>query len=92
MGKIIEEIAVSRGHTIIAKSNSANPIDRVDFSEADKNPEKKDYFFGTVNYNRVEFSTGRDLDLHNYNKHVNFFIYPLVEGTSFTKSFSYRNI
>ena len=64
----------------------------VDISEADKNPEKKDYFFGTVNYNRVEFSTGRDLDLHNYNKHVNFFIYPLVEGTSFTKSFSYRNI
>jgi len=64
----------------------------VDISEADKNPDKKDYFFGTVNYNRVEFSTGRDLELYNYKKHINFFIYPLVEGTSFTKSFNYTNI
>ena len=64
----------------------------VDISEADKDPKKKDYFFGTVNYNRVEFSTGRDLELHNYKKHVNFFIYPLVEGTTFEKSFSYTNI
>ena len=64
----------------------------VDISEADKDPEKADYFFGTVNSNRVEFTTGRDLELHNYKKHINFFIYPLVEGTTFTKSFSYTNI
>lgn len=35
MGKIIEEIAVSRGHSIIAKSNSQHPITEIDFSEVD---------------------------------------------------------
>ena len=35
MGKIIEEIAISRGHTIIAKSNSENPIEKIDFSGID---------------------------------------------------------
>lgn len=35
MGKIIEEIAVSRGHSIIAKSNSQRPITEIDFSEVD---------------------------------------------------------
>lgn len=35
MGKIIEEIAISRGHSIVAKSNRANPIDTIDFSEVD---------------------------------------------------------
>ena len=64
----------------------------IDISEADKAPKKADYFFGKVNSNRVEFSTGRDLELHNYTKHVNFFIYPLVEGTTLSKSFSYQNI
>ncbi|SVC42404.1 uncharacterized protein METZ01_LOCUS295258, partial [marine metagenome] len=64
----------------------------IDISEADKNPKKEDYFFEKLDYNRVEFSTGRDLDLYNYKKHINFFIYPLVEGTTFIKSFNYRNI
>ena len=64
----------------------------VDISEADKDPSKIDFFFGRLDCNRVEFTTGRDLDLYNYKKHVNFFIYPLVEGTTFTKSFSYKNI
>ena len=64
----------------------------VDISEADKDPEKAAYYFGTLNKDRVEFTTGRDLELKNYDKHVNFFIYPLVEGTSFTKAFSYKNI
>ena len=64
----------------------------VDISEADKTPEKSDYFFGTVCQNRVEFTTGRDLELKNYKNDVNFFIYPLVEGTTFTKAFSYINI
>lgn len=35
MGKIIEEIAVSRGHTITAKCNSRFPIESIDFSEID---------------------------------------------------------
>ncbi len=64
----------------------------VDISEADKDSEKSEYFFGTVNKDRVEFTTGRDLELKNYKKHVNFFIYPLVEGTSFSNKFSYKNI
>ena len=64
----------------------------VDISEADKDPEKAAYYFGTLNKDRVEFTTGRDLELKNYDKHVNFFIYPLVEGAKFSKSFSYKNI
>ena len=64
----------------------------VDISEADKDPSKIDFFFGRLDCNRVEFTTGRDLELLNYTKHINFFIYPLVEGTTFDKSFSYRNI
>ena len=64
----------------------------VDISEADKDPSKIDFFFGKLDCNRVEFTTGRDLELHNYTKYVNFFIYPLIEGTTFTKSFSYQNI
>ena len=35
MGKIIEEIAISRGHTIVAKSNSQNPIESINFSNVD---------------------------------------------------------
>ncbi len=35
MGKVIEEIAISRGHTIIAKSNSQQPIESIDFKQVD---------------------------------------------------------
>lgn len=35
MGKIIEEIAISRGHSIVAKSNSQSPIESIDFSTVD---------------------------------------------------------
>lgn len=35
MGKVIEEIAISRGHSIVAKSNSESPIENIDFSEVD---------------------------------------------------------
>ena len=35
MGKIIEEIAISRGHSIVAKCNSQNPIEMIDFSNVD---------------------------------------------------------
>ena len=64
----------------------------VDISEADKDPDKADYFFGTVNKNRVEFVVGRDLILKNRTDSENFFIYPIVEGTQYTKSFSYKNL
>lgn len=35
MGKIIEEIALSRGHVITAKATSASPVEDIDFSNID---------------------------------------------------------
>ncbi len=35
MGKTIEEIAIDRGHEVIIRVNSSNPIEAVDLSEAD---------------------------------------------------------
>lgn len=35
MGKIIETIAISRGHTIVGRSTSTEPIDTIDFSVVD---------------------------------------------------------
>ena len=35
MGKSIESIALERGHTVVARVNSASPIDKTDLSEAD---------------------------------------------------------
>jgi len=70
----------------------------VDISEADKAPNKKDYFFGTVCENRVEMVVGRDFILKGYEgKTVNIFIYPLLEindepSSSFSNHFSYKNI
>jgi len=53
----------------------------VDVSEADKRPEKSDYFFGTLCANRVAFSRGRDLVLSppQAGEPLNFLIYPYVE-------------
>lgn len=53
----------------------------VDASEADKNPAKVDYYFGTHDENRVLFSMGRDITLSPKQKGepLNYFIYPYVE-------------
>ena len=53
----------------------------VDISEADKNPSRKDYYFGQLPPDRVAFSTGRDLVLEpeQATGAVNFFVYPHVE-------------
>jgi transglutaminase-like putative cysteine protease len=53
----------------------------VDISEAWKHPEKKDYFFGAHDDNRMEFTIGRDLELNprQDGKPLNYFIYPYVE-------------
>lgn len=71
----------------------------IDASEAAKNPEKREYFFGAHDENRVEFSIGRDLNLKpkQAGEPLNYFVYPYVEvdGKSFTsvdKSFSYRDL
>ena len=70
----------------------------VDISEADKSPEKSDYFFGTVCSSRFEMIVGRDFKLKNYDNGVlNLFIYPVVEiddklSENFSKKFYYKNI
>jgi len=53
----------------------------VDISEAWKHPEKHDYFFGSHDVNRVQFSMGRDLRLSppQEGKPLNYFVYPYVE-------------
>jgi transglutaminase-like putative cysteine protease len=53
----------------------------VDISEAWKNPSKRDYFFGALDANRVQFSIGRDLTLSpkQDGPPVNYFVYPYVE-------------
>lgn len=53
----------------------------VDISEAWKHPEKKDYFFGAHDDNRVQFTVGRDLELSpkQSGRPLNYFIYPYVE-------------
>jgi len=70
----------------------------VDASEAAKHPEKKEYFFGGHDENRVQLSTGRDivLDPKEAGPPLNYFIYPYVEvdGASFkdlTKRFTFRD-
>jgi transglutaminase-like putative cysteine protease len=71
----------------------------VDASEARKHPEKRDYFFGAHDENRVQFSIGRDLELapRQQGKPLNFFIYPYVEvdGQPFAgvrQKFAYRDV
>ena len=70
----------------------------VDISEADKDPSKVEYFFGTVDESRVEMMVGRDFSLEGLEEEVvNLFIYPLLEiddkkSSKFSKSFKYKNI
>jgi len=53
----------------------------VDISEAWKHQEKRDYFFGAHDVNRVQFSMGRDLRLNpaQDGPPLNYFVYPYVE-------------
>ena len=53
----------------------------VDISEAWKAKQKEDYFFGSVDANRVQFSTGRDIKLSpkQDGPALNYFVYPYVE-------------
>ncbi|MGA8622023.1 MAG: transglutaminase domain-containing protein [Candidatus Sulfotelmatobacter sp.] len=53
----------------------------VDISEAWKHPEKRDYFFGSHDVNRLQFSMGRDLRLSPPQEGgpLNYFVYPYVE-------------
>jgi len=53
----------------------------VDASEAWKHPDKKDYFFGAHDDNRLQFTVGRDirLDPPQQADPLNYFIYPYAE-------------
>jgi transglutaminase-like putative cysteine protease len=53
----------------------------VDISEAWKAKQKEDYFFGSVDANRVQLSTGRDVALSpkQDGPALNYFVYPYVE-------------
>ena len=61
----------------------------VDASEARKNPDKRSYFFGALDENRVQFTVGRDLVLapRQAGPPLNYFVYPYVEvdGQPFAK-------
>ena len=70
----------------------------IDISEADKAPDKKDYYFGNLDPNRVDFIVGRDIILEGYElESTNLFIYPIMEindqpSSAFSKSFRYKDI
>ncbi len=53
----------------------------VDISEAWKAKQKEDYFFGSVDANRIQVSTGRDVVLSpkQDGPALNYFVYPYVE-------------
>ncbi len=53
----------------------------IDISEAWKHQEKRNYFFGAHDRNRVQFTIGRDLELNpkQDGKPLNYFVYPYVE-------------
>jgi transglutaminase-like putative cysteine protease len=70
----------------------------VDASEAWKHPEKRDYFFGAHDENRVQFTVGRDIVLNprQAGGPLNYFIYPYVEvnGKPFkevAKAFTFKD-
>lgn len=52
----------------------------VDASEAKKHPEKKEFFFGGLDENRVAFTIGRDIEIDPEERslNLNYFIYPYV--------------
>lgn len=70
----------------------------VDSSEASKHPEKREAFFGGLDANRVQLTTGRDLQLvPQASEPLNYFVYPHVEvdGKPFAgieKRFSFSDV
>jgi hypothetical protein len=53
----------------------------VDISEAWKDKSKRQYYFGTLSEDRIEFSEGRDIVLEPSTNGgpLNYFLYPYVE-------------
>ena len=98
-------VAAERGKGIVdgyhcwAKFVANNKWIPVDISEADKDPSKTDYYFGSLTQNRITFTIGRDLELvpQQHAGPVNFLIYPYAEvdgqpHSFFRKGFSYSDL
>ena len=71
----------------------------IDASEAAKNPSRREYFFGSHDENRIEFSKGRDVILapKQADQPLNYFVYPYaeVDGKAFSGTeiaTSYRDV
>jgi transglutaminase-like putative cysteine protease len=71
----------------------------VDISEAWKDPSKHDFFFGSLDTNRVQFTMGRDLTLNppQSGPPLNYFVYPYSElnGQPYDgveRKFSFRDL
>jgi uncharacterized protein (TIGR03000 family) len=73
----------------------------VDISEANRFPEMREYYFGNLTEDRVQFTTGRDIDLtpRQDGPALNFFIYPYVEvggkahpADKVQRSFAYQDL
>lgn len=71
----------------------------VDISEAWKHQDKRDYFFGAHDVNRMQFTTGRDLKLEpaQDGPPLNYLVYPYVEvdGKEYPNvsvSFSFQDV
>lgn len=71
----------------------------VDTSEARKHPERRDYFFGAHDPDRVELTEGRDLVLQpaQQGPPLNFFVYPYAEvdgkpHAGVEQTFAYRDL
>ncbi|MFP3940645.1 MAG: transglutaminase-like domain-containing protein [Acidobacteriota bacterium] len=71
----------------------------VDTSEAWKDPDRRDYYFGAHDENRVEFTEGRDLVLapRQEGDPLNFFVYPYAEVDgepwgAVSQRFTYRDL
>lgn len=70
----------------------------IDASEAAKDPEKRDYYYGAHPLDRIHFTTGRDLQLgpKHQTAPLNYFVYPHVEQDGqlyqgvMEKTFSFR--
>lgn len=87
------------GYHCWAKFASNKTWTAVDISEANKAPDRSDYFFGNLPPDRITFSIGRDVTLSppTTSPPINFFIYPHVEvdgkiHTSLEKEFAYHNL
>lgn len=71
----------------------------VDISEAWKAKQKENYFFGSIDVNRVQFSMGRDITLSpkQDGPPLNYFVYPYVEVDgkpydAIDKQFSFEDV